>query len=77
MPNYDVWMEGYSATGNYAPDRYMGEYSAKSFKGACVKAMRDHGFKEEDIKKYYDRKRNTFWGCRFFDHNPHHFFGRG
>lgn len=71
MPNYEVWMEGYSDTGNYASDRYMGEYSAKSFKGACVKAMRDHGFKEEDIKKYYDRKRNTFWGCRFFDHNPH------
>ena len=44
MPNYEVWMEGYSATGNYASDEYMGNYSARTFKSACVKSLRENGY---------------------------------
>ena len=73
MPSFDVWLEGYDATGDYSPDRYFGNYSARTFKSACVKAMRDNGFLEEDIKQYYNRRKNTFWGCRFYDHNPYNF----
>jgi hypothetical protein len=72
MPFYEVWMEGYSATGNHAPDKCLGVYKAKTFKAACKKALKDN-FSEDDIKRYYNSRANTFWGCRFYDHCPHNF----
>jgi len=66
-------LEGYAATGEYAPDRYLVNYTAMTFKSACVKALQDNCFLEEDIKKYYNKQKNTFWGCRFYDHCPGHF----
>lgn len=73
MKIYEVWMEGYNCTGNYCPDEYMGTYTAHSFKEACMKALKAKKCPEEEIKQYYDKETNSFWGCRFYDHNPHHF----
>lgn len=70
MKAYNVWMEGYAATGEYAPDEYMGTYEAKSFKEACVMAMNDKFKYRSEIDKYYDKKHNTFWGCRFYEQLP-------
>lgn len=64
---YHVWLEGYSVTGMYAPDMFLGSYEAKSFREACMKAMKDNDFADEDIKTHYDKDRNLFWGCRFYE----------
>ena len=74
MPRYDVWMEGYSCTGQHCPDEYMGSYSAEDFESACLEAMRNHGYREEDIKRYYNKEHNTYYGCKFYEYNPHRFY---
>lgn len=63
MPRFDVWSEGYSATGGSAQAFYLGSYPAKTFNEACFKALMT---KKWDMS-FYDMKRNTYWGCRFFD----------
>lgn len=58
---FDVWIEGYSATGQSENANYEGTYSAVSFKDACEKMMR---LRNWDIS-YYNG--SSYWGCRFFD----------
>ena len=67
---YHVWSEGFSVTGMYQPDFFMGSYDAYSFREACMKAMRDNDYSEEDIKEYYDPKKNSYWGCSFYEQAP-------
>ncbi len=58
MSAYSVWMEGYSATGDYAPAHCVGHTNAESFRDACVKLLKDDtSFNEERL---------TVWGCRLF-----------
>lgn len=60
---YEVWIEGYAATGDRANARFLGKFSGPDFKSACIEAMKalkwDMG--------YYDEERNSFWACRFYD----------
>lgn len=70
MKKYNVWQEGYSATGQYEPDHFMGTFKANNFKEACMKAMKAEEYSQEDIDRYYDKERNTFWGCRFYEQPP-------
>lgn len=65
---WEVWLEGYAATGESSTaqkltsllhDRWQGE----TFQDAVRLAL---GVLTWDMK-YYDEKKNAFWGCRFFD----------
>lgn len=63
MNTYEIWIEGYTASGDSAPAKYVGTASASTFTGACAKALEEAGW---DIK-YYNSDYNTYWGCRLFD----------
>lgn len=59
MKNYQVWVEGYSATGDRSTASLAGMAKASSFKEACEKVYKDD--------RYFDSKDLTYWGCRLFD----------
>jgi hypothetical protein len=69
MARFEVWVEGYAATGNIAKaQQLIGRHGtplweAPTFEEACVKALRALGW---DMK-YYDKKENSYWGCTFYD----------
>ena len=67
MKEYEVWMEGYRATGESAPHRFIGKAEAETFKDACYIAVKNWCSSEEDFKKYYNSENQSFWGCRCFD----------
>jgi hypothetical protein len=59
---WSVWMEGYRATGDQSPARYLGEWPGETFSDACAAwadSTRSSGS--------FDRERLTYWGCRLFD----------
>jgi hypothetical protein len=72
MNEYEVWMEGHSATGDSSEAEFCGVYEAKTFAEACAVWNREKGH-----PGYFDPERLTYWGCRFFDneHNARKSFG--
>ena len=63
--NYDVWIEGYLATGMEGipmKARYLGNFAGNTFENAC--AMWALTSDSEDL---YDAKTNKYWGCKLFD----------
>lgn len=60
---YDVWVEGYSATGNRGRAQFLGTMPGKSFEDACRRAVIAIGFE----MSYYDPVANKYLGCRMFD----------
>ena len=59
MKDYSVWMEGYSAQGNFATAEYIGSTKAESFEKACFNLL-----KNDDN---FDMGNLSVWGCRLFD----------
>jgi len=73
MKVYDIWAEGYAATGESGGATLVGQACGETFKAACDKyATYDEGF-----KKLYDPLRLTYWGCKLFDnrHDAQERFG--
>lgn len=66
MQEYEVWMEGYSATGEHGTHHLIGKVKANSFKEACDIAIKNWCTKR-DYKLYWDSKQLTFWGCKCYD----------
>lgn len=64
MEEFEIWSEGFAVTGQSGEAMLMGRAKGESFEDACA----DH-FDPNDPNdsKYYDPKRNTYWGCRLFD----------
>ena len=64
MKTFEVWAEGYRATGDTGHHRLMGRAEAETFLEAC-----DIVFSEGDsyFQGCYDNERLTHWGCRLFD----------
>lgn len=60
---YEVWNEGYAATGEHSPAQLVGVVSARSFPEAVEKALKDAKW---DMS-FFDKEKLTYWGCRFFD----------
>lgn len=63
MKEYEVWMEGYVATGERGKHRLVGKYEAESFPEACKKAAWD--LARGDIPTYYryfDEKKELLVG---------------
>lgn len=59
---YEVWCEGYAATGESAPAFKIGEAEAESFSKACAIVM-----DTDERRRIFDPARLTYWGCRLFD----------
>lgn len=65
---FEIWMEGYYATGNHEEAHQIKckgvtLWKGDTFKQACKKALLTSGY---DMK-YYNSKKNTYYGCRFFN----------
>ncbi|MCH7381195.1 hypothetical protein [Acinetobacter higginsii] len=65
MKNYQVWLEGYAATGEQQPAQFVGVVNADNFENAIEILLKQ---KEWDMK-FFNIVRGTpvYWGCRFFD----------
>lgn len=59
---YQIWAEGYRATGEQGTATHFGGMEAKSFQQAC-----DQFFDPPQHRAYYDATRLTYWGCQLFD----------
>jgi len=59
---HNIWAEGYVTTGARSGANYFGKFEGGTFRDAC-----DTCFKDEYHKKYYNRERLSYWGCRLFD----------
>ena len=68
MNEYEVWMEGYGATGESGNHRLIGKFRADTFTDACrIAAMHLADGNPETYAKYYNEETNCWWGCGFFD----------
>lgn len=66
MQTYQIWAEGYEATGQSGTATYMGSASGETFKDAVKKLAASKG--PEDRAFYNtDRTQPTYWGCGLFD----------
>lgn len=64
MKFYNVWVEGYCATGGSSPAMYIGGAYGASFSDAVHVVMgQNHPTEKVDS----DRGKLSWWGCRFFD----------
>lgn len=64
MRIWPLWVEGYAATGESAPAKYLGAFEGETFQDA-IQSYKDS--LDADTRKYVDVERGTFWGCRFFN----------
>jgi hypothetical protein len=64
MKTFEVWTEGFSATGESGDATFHGEFEGKTFREAVNAYIATD---PEYHNQYYDAKRLTYWGCRFFD----------
>ena len=65
MGCYQIWAEGYRATGNEGEAIRLTDegVSAGTFQAACDKFALNH----EGFREHYDPKSLTYWGCKLFD----------
>lgn len=66
---FDVWVEGYAATGQSAPATFHGKHWAETFDEACIYALGELLDKDDKEKDGYRRRdgRLCVWACRCFD----------
>lgn len=65
MALHEVWMEGYRATGDYSPARFLGRVEAPTFAEACNALCSPAKWQQQNGD--YDPKRGTVWGCKLFN----------
>ena len=64
VKSFDIWIEGYAATGDRAQAEYLGKSSGTSFQKACEAILIKLGRKTKGL---YNPELNTYWGCKFYD----------
>lgn len=62
LKEYNIWSEGYIATGGSGKAYFHSKQEGLNFKDACKKFAE----KDKDFAKYFDEKRMTYWGCKLF-----------
>ena len=69
MKEYEVWTEGYAATGQSAGAMFHGKVFAETFDDACIKLLGEDLDKDKTTKDGYSRSagRLTVWGCGCYD----------
>lgn len=68
MPIWDVWAEGYAATGEHGTATFLGQKQAATFEEACRLLHQELG--EKKVGSYTpptEGRPPMFWGCRLFD----------
>ncbi len=70
---FEIWSEGYRATGNSGVATFLGYGEGIDFKCACD----DLAKSDLKFKQYYDPLKLTYWGCRLFSNSQdaRKFFG--
>lgn len=66
---YNIWIQGYTYTGNSNTDTYLGSYWAKSLKEACKMALEGY-FGDKDVAELYDEENDTFSGHTLYEADP-------
>lgn len=61
MNKYEIWMEGYRASGDCGTARFEGVWEGETFQEACQKWAR-----ATNSPQFYDPERNTYWCCRLY-----------
>ena len=64
MKEFEIWIEGYSATGESAPAMFIGKCVASTFKEACETFIDDKG---QNLPLDVNRQHPSIWCCRLFD----------
>jgi hypothetical protein len=62
MKKFEIWMEGFSATGESAPASLLGTSNGDTFKDAVIAFMDTR----PDLGLQFDTSRMTYWGCRLY-----------
>jgi hypothetical protein len=58
MPKYEIWIEGWIATGGYGNARFIAEVEAPTFREACAQHYGND--------RLYNAGLNTWWGCHLY-----------
>jgi hypothetical protein len=66
--SWEVWTEGFRATGNQQGAVYHGRFKGDTFDDALVAFKAT--IQDERSRNLVNLKARTFWGCRFFDNGP-------
>lgn len=61
---FQIWAEGYQATGEHGEARLVGTQKAYSFHDACTMYYETQ---DASAKAYWNPDRTAIWGCRLFD----------
>ena len=66
MKNYEVWTEGYTATGENSKATFHGIFLGSTFKDAVYNYIKTLS---KGSQQYFKENNSElrFWGCRFFD----------
>ena len=62
METYNIWSEGYRATGGYGKHHLLGTSKGNTFKGAVISWINSH----PNFKDLFDEDSLTIWGCRLY-----------
>lgn len=62
METYNIWSEGYCATGGSGLHFLLGTSKGNSFKEAVINWVNN----DLDCKRFFNKDKLTFWGCRLF-----------
>ncbi len=63
MEVYEIWSEGFSATGESGNATFWGDSLGYTFRDACQRYADCY----PDFRKLFDAEQLTWWGCRLFD----------
>ena len=65
MKIYEIWAEGYKATGQESHAQLLSKYKADSFDAAVEQYHVEH----DDCIDFnrYGKSRHAIWGCELFD----------
>lgn len=65
MKTFEIWAEGYSATGEYSPATFLGRFEGDTFRDAVIAWK--NTLKDEHSIRCVDVDNLSFWACRLFD----------
>ena len=66
MRQFQVWAEGYAATGEYAPATLRGVYEAETFDDAVRQHIKTTP-EEAHFYRQHDDGHWSYWACRLYD----------
>lgn len=65
MSLFEIWVEGYCASGDSAPARLLGRVEANTFEEACNILCSPEEWQQRNGN--FNPAKGTVWGCKLFD----------